>query len=333
MNRRVALLLVLLLASAIALRGQGTARAAIQRPVYTAGDRWVYDLRGSLDAFPGSNGNATGNFSLGLVGRTEVAILGTDQILIDGEPTSVVRVETRTSGFLNGTLSVPGIPGDATVSGTLSSLTTELWDAQAYLPIASNSTATYRATVAQIIVIEFSTTIRVNATTAYTSLPPFGESAMTVYTTVVVANTTSSFSGRTFTSENLTTLSGTWTREIVRETNVSVDAGTFATTELNQSLTAFPGLAGLTPAEGGNETAYHSNSAGNFVKREAYANGTRVAEMTLHSYSYGSRGSGLPVLEVSLLIALPILAALFVVVWYRRRKTKSRPPEGEARAR
>jgi hypothetical protein len=331
MDRRVVLFLVVFLVSAIA--GQGTARAAIQRPVYTAGDRWVYDLRGSLDAFPGSNGNATGNFSLGLVGRTEVAILGMDQILIGGGVTSVVRVETRTSGFLNGTLSVPGIPGDATVSGTLSSLTTELWDAQAYLPIVSNSTVTYRATVAQIIVIEFSTTIRANATTAYTSLPPFGQSAMTAYTSVVVANTTSTFSGRTFTSENLTSLSGTWTREIVRETNVSVDAGTFATTELNQSLTAFPGLAGLTPAEGGNETAYHSNSAGNFVKREAYANGTRVAEMTLHSYSYGSRASGLSVLDLFLLIAVPIFAVLAVIVWVRRRKPKPSPPGGEARAR
>jgi len=329
---------VVLLATLVATMGSASrAAAALQKPAYTAGDRWVYDLRGSLDAFPGTNVSDVGTFSFGLVGRVEVAILGADQALVDGVSTSVVRVETRASGFLNGTFSAPGLPGTGTVSGTFSSLTTDLWETQAYLPVASEGTTTYLATISFLVTIDFSASIRLNATTAYASIPAFdldvGESATTPYTTDVLANTTATFSGETFTSENTTSVSASWTREVVRETTVTVDAGAFAVTEVNQTLTAFPGLAGLVPAEGANETAYHSNAAGNYVKREAYANGTEVAEMTLRSYSYRSGASGLSILDLSLLIVVPIVALLAVLVWFRRRKKRSAPPEGEPRAR
>jgi len=328
-----------LLATLVATMGSASrAGAALQKPAYTAGDRWVYDLRGSLDALPGTNASEVGTFSFGLAGRTEVAILGADQVLVDGVSTSVIRVETRASGFLNGTFSAPGIPGTGTVSGTFSSLTTELWETQAYLPIVSDGTTSYSATVSFIVTIDFSTTVRLNATTAYASLPSFelgvGQSATTEFTTDIRVNTTSTFSGETFTSENTTSVTASWTREVVRETTVTVDAGAFAVTEVNQTLTAFPGLAGLVPAEGANETAYHSNAAGNYVKREAYANGTEVAEMTLRSYSYRSGASGLSILDLSLLIVVPIVALLAVLVWVRRRKKKpSGPPRGDAGAR
>lgn len=333
------IVVVVLLATLMATMGNApSATGALQKPAYTSGDRWVYDLRGSLDAFPGTNASDVGTFSFGLVGRVEVAVLGADQVLVDGVSTSVVRVETRASGFLNGTFSAPGLPGTGTVSGTFSSLTTDLWETQAYLPVASEGTTTYLATVSLIVTIDFSTTIRLNATTAYASVPPFelgiGQSASTAYTTDVLANTTATISGETFTSENATTLSANWTREVVRETTVTVDAGTFAATEMNQTLTAFPGLAGLVPEGGANETAYYSNSAGNYVRRDAYANGTQVAEMTLQSYSYRSGSTGLSIVDLSLLIAVPIVALLAVLVWLRRRKKKtSTPPEGEPRAR
>lgn len=335
--RRIVLLLVLLLGLAAAVHDAPTARAAMQKPAYSAGDRWVYDLQGALDAFPGTNASDFGTFSFGLVGRVEVAILGAGQAIVDGETISAVRVETHVSGFLNGTFAAPGLPGTATVTGTFSSLTTELWETQAYLPIASEGTTTYLATISYLVTIDFFTSIRLNASTAYASVPAFdlevGQSASTAFTTNVLANTTVTFSGETFTSENATSLSANWTREVVRETTVTVDAGTFAATEMNQTLTAFPGLAGLVPAEGANETAYYSNSAGNYVKREAYANGTRVAEMTLRSYSYRSGATGLSILDLSLLIAVPIVALLAVLVWFRRRKKKSAPLEGEPRAR
>jgi len=333
------IVVVVLLATLVATMGNApSATGALQKPAYSSGDRWVYDLRGSLDAFPGTNASDVGTFSFGLVGRVEVAILGADQALVDGVSTSVVRVETRASGFLNGTFSAPGLPGTGTVSGTFSSLTTDLWETQAYLPVASEGTTTYLATISFLVTIDFSASIRLNATTAYASIPAFdldvGESATTPYTTDVLANTTATFSGETFTSENVTSLSSTWTREVLRETTVAVDAGMFSAYEMNQTLTVFPGLAGFVPTNRANETAYFSNSAGNYVKRDAYANGTRVAEISLVSYSYGPGSSGLSIVDLSLIVGVPIVALLAVLVWLRRRKKKApAPPEGEPRAR
>ena len=321
------------------VNGPSPASAAAQKPTYGTGDRWIYELRGSLESFPGVNASEVGNFSFGLLGRADTAVASTESAVIAGQTVSVVRVDTRTTGFLNGTFSAPGLPGGVSVTGSFTSAVTELWETQSYLPVASIGTTTYVATLSYIFgSIDISAGVRVNATTAYASIPPFdlgvGNASAAAFTSHLVVNTTVSGLGPPISSENETTVAGNWTRQIVAATNVTVDAGTFAVVEMNQTLTSFAGLAGIVPTAGANETAYFSSAAGNYVKRDAYANGTHVAGLTLESYSYGARPAGLSVVDIILLVTLPISALLLVIFLFRRRKRKPIvPPEAGPDAR
>ena len=123
---------------------------------------------------------------------------------------------------------------------------------------------------------------------------------------------------------------------------MTVEAGTFLTYKLNQTLETFPGIPGA--FEGGNETAYFSNDIGYYVKRQAYANGTPAAEMSLKSYTYGARPAGPSVVDLLLFVAVPIALAGVVafVIWRRRKRRKhgvpspdrpSPPREGDSGAR
>ncbi len=334
-------LLVLLLAFAALFGVPGPAAAALEKPAYTAGNRWVYDLQGSLDTFPGLNASEVGSFRFGLVGRVDVRVIGPDTANVAGAAIPAVRVETRASGYLNGTFSAPpgGPPGAVTVTGSFSTTTTELWETQAYLPVVSNSTSTYVATISFFFTTELSASVRLSATTEYGSIPPFsldvGDTATVPFTTDLLANSTITVLGQTSSSENRTTFSSTWTREVLRATDVTVDAGTFPSYELNQTLGNFPGLAGIAPVGGANETAYFSNSVGYYVDRVAVVNGTPLAEMRLLSYTYPGSASGLSLVEWSLIAGIPVLAAVAGIWLLRgRRKAKAaRSPGGEPRAR
>src|SRR6266511_3934804 len=314
------------------------ASAAAQKPTYAPGDRWIYELRGSLESFPGLNSSDVGTFSFGLLGRVDTAVAGTESAVVGGQTVPAVRVDTRTTGFLNGTFSAPGLPGGVSVTRSFTSAVTELWETQAYLPVASMGTTTYLATLSYIVSIDISAVVRVNATTAYVSIPPFdlgiGNASTAAFTSHLVVNTTVSGFGAPLSSENETTVPGNWTRQNLAATTVTVDAGTFAVVEMNQTVTSFAGLGGIVPTAGANETAYFSPAAGNYVKRDAYANGTHVAGLTLESYSYGARPAGLSLVDVSLLVILPIAALLLIIFLFRRRKrTTTVPPEAGSDAR
>ncbi|HKZ98168.1 MAG TPA: hypothetical protein VI915_03995 [Thermoplasmata archaeon] len=330
--------LALLIGAASALAAAPAVRGKLERPAYVAGDGWVYDLRGSLGAFPGTNASEVGSFSFDLRGRVDVDVRGTDQVDVGGVPSAVVRVATRATGFLNGTFDLPNSTFPGTVTGTFTSNAAELWNASSFLPVASTGTTTYLASISLFITIDLTTSIRIESTTAYASHPAFdldvGESASASFASDILANTTISGLGAPISSENATTVAGTWRREVLAETNVSVDAGTFPVFVMNQTLTGFPGLAGLVPPEGANETAYWSNGAGNYVKRDAYANGTEIAEMSLRSTTYPYR-PGLSALALSLVVGVPLLALVATVLFVRRRrKAKPRPtPGGEPPAR
>src|SRR6266508_1929409 len=299
------------------VNGPSPASAAAQKPTYAPGDRWIYDLRGSLESFPGVNASDVGTFSFGLLGRVDTAVAGTESAVVGGQTVPAVRVDTRTTGFLNGTFSAPGLPGDVSVTGSFTSAVTELWETQAYLPVASMGTTTYLATLSYIVSIDISAGVRVNATTAYASIPPFdlgvGNASTAAFTSHLIVNTTVSGFGAPLSSENETTVAGNWTRQNLAATTVTVDAGTFAVGEMNQTVTSFAGLAGIVPTAGANETAYFSSVAGNYVKRDAYANGTHVAGLTLESYTYGTRSADLFFVDVLLLVLVPIAALLIVL--------------------
>jgi hypothetical protein len=67
------------------------------------------------------------------------------------------------------------------------------------------------------------------------------------------------FFGETRSLDNETEVSAFWHREVVAAETVTVEAGSFASYELNQSLGTFPGILVMT---GNNETAYFSNEVG-----------------------------------------------------------------------
>lgn len=308
----------LLVAAAGILATAGLGHAALEKPRYAAGDRWVYVVVGSLGGLPGLNASAGGAFQLGLSGIVQVDVLGTAPAVGGG-----VQVETRASGFLNGTFA---IPGNATIhaSGTFSSDTSEVWEGQDYLPVASNSSTAYMIDVTVVITTRVAADVWLNATTSYASLPPFnlslGDSVSASFTSELTAATSVSLFGFGQHAENRTVVAGVWTRQVLGLENVTVEAGTFAAYRLNESLGAFPGLAAVAPGGGANETAWFSNDVGNDVRRVAYMNATPVGEMRLKSFTYPAQPTGLPLPELLLLIAVPIAAILVLLLLVRRRR-------------
>ncbi len=320
------LALLLVLAGILGTAGRG--RAALEKPVYTEGDRWVYVLAGSLEGLPGLNASASGLFRLGFNGIVEVDVLGAAASPGD------VQAETQSSGFLNGTLEVPGnLTID--VTGTFSSDVMETWEGTDYLPVASDSAMAYVVNVNLGFSTSVTTNLWVNETTTYGALPAFaldvGGSASATYTSGASVATSFSLAGRSYHLENSTTLTGTWSRQVLDLEDVHVEAGTFSAYRLNESLGSFPGLGFVGAAGGANETAWFSNETGSYVKRVAYVNGTKVAEMRLKSYVYPAAPVGLSVVDLILLFAIPFAAAALLIAFVlRRRKARAAGAKGSS---
>jgi hypothetical protein len=133
--------------------------------------------------------------------------------------------------------------------------------------------------------------------------------------------------------QNRTSVAGTWARQVLRQENVTVEAGTFSAYRMNESLGGFPGLAAVAPASGANETAWFSNDVGYYVKRVAYVNGSPAAEMRLKSYTYPASAAGVSLLDVVLITAVPIaVIALLLALVFRRRKTRQSGAKGSSGA-
>ena len=314
------------------------ASAAVQRPSYSAGDRWVYILEGSLDALPGLSDTGMGFSLLTLAGRVEVEVLGTAERSVPAGSIRGFEVATRTTAFLNGTFTVPGGPSPlpATVSGTLTSQLVEFWEGQGIFAVESRDTATYQVDVAYIVPIHVEVQMRTNATTSVLSDPLFpldvGQRATASQTTDLTANATVIAFGMESTSEAQTRVTTNWSREVRSQESVAVEAGTFAAYRMNQSLSSFPGLGVFPSVPGGNEDAFWSNDVGSYVKRVAYANGTSVAELRLQSYRYGSPGSALLLVSLGLGV-LAGGAAIAALVVRRRRRKRADPMSPRERRR
>lgn len=324
-SRAVTSALAVLLGLGLLLAASGTGLAAMEKPLYAAGDRWVYVLTGSLDRFPGMNASGAGLSHLVLNGIVQVDILG--------PAPGGVRAETRASGVLNGTFAFANLTID--VSGTFSSDASEIWEGQDYLPVTSNTTMAYELDVTVVFTAKIRATVWANASTSYRSLPRFnlsvGDSATAPFTTDLELATTFSSFGFSQHLENRTSAAGAWTRKVLGQENVAVEAGTFSTYRLNESLGSFPGISGIAPASGANETAWFSNGVGNYVKRTAYVNGTPVAQMRLKSYTYPAAPQGLGLAEMALLVAVPVAAVavlLFLVLRRRKKTAEGRGPAG-----
>lgn len=324
-----ACVLAMALAVAGVLATADGARAALQKPTYTAGDRWVYVLEGGLKGFPGMNASQ-GNVSLGLSGLVEVDIQGPAQANVGGRAVPGIRAETHASGFLNGSFTLP-TNGTVHASGTFSTDTSEVWEGQDFLPTVTNASSSYVISMTFGITISMTAAVWVNASTAWSSLPTFnlsaGERASATFTTNATVTTAFSFLTFSNRTENRTSLSGAWDRQVLGLENVTVDAGTFPAYRMNESLGSFPGLGIALPSGSANETAWFSNEVGYYVKRDAYANGTRVAEMRLKSYTYPAAPAGLSLLDLTLLAVIPIVAvALAAFILLRRRGKRPQAP-------
>src|SRR5437879_12768078 len=81
--------------------------AALSKPTYSAGDRWVYVLDGSLNAFPNLNSSQTGAFHFDLVGRVDVNVLGPSSVLSWSVPLPAAAAAPSTSGFFACSFSAP----------------------------------------------------------------------------------------------------------------------------------------------------------------------------------------------------------------------------------
>src|SRR5213593_5157830 len=323
--RGVSSIVVLIVVTA-AVFASAPSRAALQKPTYAAGDHWVYVLDASLSNFPGFNGSQ-GTFQFGLIGFVYVNVIGPANVLAGNASIPAIRVDSRATGYLNGTVPGPGGVGTAQLTGSFATSSTEFWEDQSYLPIQSHGTSSYDADVTYIFTTKLLADFRVNATTSVSAIPPFdldvGQNATANLATHLELNSTFSVFGRTMSSQNETNLSSTWHRDVLSRENVTVEAGTFSAYKLNQTLAGFPGIpAGL--SGGGNETAYFSNDVGFYVKRVAYENGTPAAEMRLRSYSYGAGPpTGISATQVLLFIVLPIAVVVLVaVLLWRRRKAR-----------
>lgn len=338
-----ACVLAMVLAVAGVLATAGGARAALQKPTYTEGDQWVYILQSSLNGFPGLN-ESQGNVSLGLSGLVEVDVQGPARATVGGIEVPGVRAETHASGFLNGTFVIrlngtSGLPGNGTVhaSGTFASDSSEIWEGTDYLPTVTNSSSSYTISATVGLTISMTAGVSVNASTEWTGLPTFnltaGESASAAFVTNASVTTTFSFLMISNRTQNRTSASGLWDRHVLDLENVTVEAGTFPAYRMNQSLGLFPGLGFALPSGSAYETAWFSNTIGSYAMREAYVNGTKVAEMHLKSYTYPAAPRGLSLADLTLLAAVPLAAiaiAAFVVLRRRRRKPQQHVTTGTA---
>lgn len=331
--RSLAYFLSTLLVSTSLLALHGTASAAMVRPTYAVGNRWVYTLSGSIDTFPGFNGSSSGGFAFELTGRLEVEV--------HGFVARAVRVDSLARGYLNGSFSLPPQlgGGTASVTGTFTSDGTELWEDQGYFAIESNATTTFSADISYFITTHLDAAIRTDANTTVgpNNLFPLdvGSASTVDLSTTVTTNSTFTFLGNTTTAENTTTVFSSWRRDVVALETVRVEAGTFSSYKLNQTLGSFPGLVSGGAFAEGNETAYFSNDVGYYTKRVAYVNGTPVAETTLKSYTYGAPAPSSFPFPILILLVVAVAAAILFIVWFTRRKKRptSAPPGGPSSER
>ena len=329
-------LAALVIVSVLLLGTPFTARASLLKPTYAAGDKWVYILDGSITEFPGLNASQIRNLRFDLVGMVDVKVIGPANVVTGNASVPSVRVDTQAMGYLNGSFSVQG-GGTAQVTGTFTTDTSEFWEDQAYLPISSNSTTSYRADVTYFFVTTpLAADLRVDASTSISPIPRFdldvGQSANATLDTHLELNSTFTIFQQTTTMQNSTNVSSGWRRDVLSQETVGVEAGTFSAYKLNQTLGGFPGLPSGVAT--GNETAYFSNDVGFYVRRTAYENGTPSAEMHLKSYSYGARRpSGLSVTDLLIYVAIPVVVAILIfVVLRRRRKARIQGRVSEAAA-
>lgn len=308
---------------AVAIGSSHPVAGAMERPSYTVGNRWTYELSASLGGLPGLNVTLNATVSMTLSARVVIDVHGMVERQVAGTAVRGVEAGIRTTGTLNGTFRTPDVPLLGILSGTLAHSGTEIWEDEGFLVVEADDETSFDLQVILVVSVPVSIRLRSYAATRVLLDRPFpldvGNWTTASLTTDLEVNTTVIASGMEVSFENRTTFDSAWSRKVLSREPISVDAGTFDAYRLNQTVVSFPGLSvGLSLADG-NETAWWSNAAGNYVRRTAYANGTRVAEMRLNSYSYGASEPSFPWLYLG-----PVAAAAAIGLILRSRRRRSR---------
>lgn len=256
------------------------ARANMGRPSWAAGDFWVYALS---SAGPGGvNANAT----------LRLDVRGTEQIVVNGTSYSTYRVAALVSVVLVGTTTFPA----------------DLWYSTDTLALVK-ARATVEITVPGLHV---SGTVEVFGNPPQTIRWPLTAGAQWQSTTTVWTVMTNA-SGTTYASAPLTT-----DFAVMADATVSVPAGTFATTPVNES----------NPLGGGSyQINYWSPQVGNWARVAQY-NGTGGNEGNFNLTGWNYQGG---FFLTAVLLGLPtwvwliVVAAVVVVVAIAVRRRRRRP--------
>ncbi len=312
-------------------------QSSVERPTYTAGDFWAYDLNVLADfEFPA---NTTATFDLS--GNSTLTIQASEMRDIRGDVRSVYRATHALRIGASGSVSIDlfGNVTNATFSALISADETayldteglEVWERHTEFAINVSVELEVSPGVSVSVSIEANGTIdmAMNYTTNTWGFPltvggsgeeAFNATGTTFLQATLVGNTTSQSADLAF--------NATSSFEALREETITVPAGTFATVVVAST----PGTAETPVPTNISALAYWSGAVGAPVRYAATnETGDEQVDFVLTSYRYQAAESlsilGLDIaVAIPLLVGIAIVAIILAIVLGRRRRTPMPPP-------
>ncbi len=333
----VLFLLALVTVSPMAALAQQT----IERPNYTPGDFWRYEVL--LGEIPSFNETEDIVLDIDVTGTYTVTIDGLEELDIDGEATMAYDVSRSFELAVEGVVEIPleGFPINASVSGNVT-VTDSSYMAQEGLEVLTMDTSAELdiTLTTEFEGIEASLSLTGTATSELafdyvtnTWSFPYelgNEGTQESLATGTTYFQLTFFDNTTQSSEDVSA-NVTYTHEAVREETVTVGAGTFSTLVVN--TTVAPEGDDL-PLEvsliSGSQLSYWSSQVGAPVKQEILDDsGDVILELNLISLKY-QVAERLSILGVDIVYWIAIIAVVAgVVVLVVVLRIRRRPPEVE----
>ncbi|MFQ5553427.1 MAG: hypothetical protein ACE5EW_06885 [Thermoplasmata archaeon] len=327
---------LLLVVAMFLVTAPASGQLSVERPTYTAGDSWVYELNLLTDLDLPEN--TTAEFTL--TGTSTVTIQRSMMRNIGGavrdvyEATHVLEASAVGSvslEFFNTTTNAT-FTATATVDETayLDTAGLEVWERQTEfsLNVSADLEVSPGVTVTTSIDANGTVDMVLNYTTNTWGFPlavgntgeeAFSANGWSYFEATLLGNTTSMGSALAF--------NGTSSFEAVREQTITVDAGQFETVVVANT----PGTSETPVPTNISTLAYWSSAVGAPV-RYTVTNETGEEQVELALTGYRYQAGGLSILGLPAEIAIPILvgiaavAIILVVVLGRRRRPAMPPP-------
>lgn len=280
------ILVVALALALLAVTALPAARAATSMPTWSVGDWWSYSINGEAGGTIPPLGNGTVRYD----------VVGTESIQVGSSTVSAYHTKVNyTVVFSYGSFS-------ATV----------------YL----NGDEWFRTSDLAPAKLGFSASVLGNTMTVTGSYnpPPDIHWPLTAGSTWSVT-TTLTLVTDFFGTSNSTTSTETLANSVGADQSITVTAGTFTATPLNQSMGS------------GHTVAYWSASAGNSVSQKSYDDrGNETGKMDLKAYNYQGGGFlntsvlGIPLLYWLIVVAVVVVAVVAIGLMRRRKRRMLAPP-------